>query len=203
MIEKRRYPRVQINPSLGEVLAILGAQVIWPNHETSDVLDLSYKGAAVRRPGLFPVALEARTTLQVQLGWLEPFATQARLAWANLDWVGVEFGDLPPEGHAAMAEYLDARLTGDKLKPIERALYAGAQDFTAWFQGPSGTHVFVWMDSSRSIERVHVDFGGVPVYFERGGRRAWLDREQRKALLILSQMDKPGLPMEDFVRTLG
>lgn len=203
MIEKRRYPRVQLNPSLGEVLAILGAQVAWPNEETSDVLDLSYKGAAVRRPGLYPIALESKSMMSVQLGWLDPFVVEARLAWANLDWVGLEFADLPADGHRAMAEYLDARLTGAKLKPIERALYSGAQDFTAWYQGPSGTHVFVWLDSTHRIERVHVDFGGVPVHFERGARRAWLSREQRKALLVLSQMDKPGLPMEDFVRTLG
>lgn len=201
--EKRRYARAVLKPGLSEVLSALGAQVTWPNLEISDVLDLSYKGAAVRRPGMFPVAVQTEASIEVRLGLFRPFRVPARVAWANLDWVGLEFGEVPPEGHQAMGEFLDAKLLGTTLRPIEQVFFSPGASFTHWFQGPSGIHVFVWLDSARKIDRVNVDFGHMTVRFDRGMGRHLLSREQRKALLILSQMDKPGLPMEEFVRSLA
>jgi hypothetical protein len=206
--EQRRYPRASVPAGLAEVIQVLGAHVGWPNLEISDVLDLSYRGLAARRPGLFPIAVQETADLRVHLGLLPPFSVRARIAWGNLDWVGLEFLTLPPEGHRAMTEFLDAQLIGCALRPIERAFFAPEQNFTHWFQGPGGVHVFVWLDDGARIERVSVDWGASPIEFSRaagahaGASVNW-SAEQRKALLILSQMDKPGFPMEEFVRTLA
>lgn len=201
--EQRRYPRVILKSSLAEVIGALSAQVIWPNLESSDVVDVSYKGAAVRRPGLFPVAVQNQADVEVKLGIYPPFQVRARIAWTTLEGVGLEFTEINADGHQAMAEFLDAKLLGRGLKPVEKVFFSPGQNFSYWFQGPSGIHVFVWLNSSRLIDRVNVDFGTETVHFERGHKPSDLSREQRKALSILSQMDKPDLPMEEFVRTLA
>jgi hypothetical protein len=203
MREQRKYQRARIQPALAEAVTALGASVIWPNLETSYVLDLSYKGAAARRPGLFPVAVQTRAAVELKLGWLEPFRVQTRIVWCTLDGLGMEFIEIPPEGHRAMSEFLDATLIGFLLRPVERALFSRGQNFTHWFQGPAGIHVFVWLNSTRLVDRVNVDLDGNTVQFERGRGGSGPLNERRKALLILSQMDKPGLPMEEFLRTLG
>ncbi|MBX3021333.1 MAG: PilZ domain-containing protein [Bdellovibrionales bacterium] len=201
--EQRRYPRALLKPALAEVIAVLGAQVTWPNDEASDVLDLSYKGAAVRRPGMFPVAVQNQMPVQVKLGIDKPFEVFARVAWSNLEWVGLEFNEVPAEGHQAMTDFLDAKLLGAAMRPVEKVLFSASSSFTSWYQGPGGVHVFVWMNSNRLIDRINVDFGTESVFFERGQPRVVFSREQRKALLVLSQMDKPDLPMEEFVRTFA
>jgi hypothetical protein len=197
MKEQRRFPRVRIEPALAEVFVGLGAEVTWPNQETSTVLDLSYKGVAARRPGLFPVAIANKLRLELRLGDLPNFATSVRVAWCNLDWVGMEFVALPAEGHFAMTEYMDYKLLGAGLKPVERAFFSSGAGFSHWFQGPSGTHVFVWMDDHGQMQKVQIDVAGRTHGIARGDR---VGREERRSLLMLTELR--GLPVDDFVRTL-
>jgi hypothetical protein len=202
-MDKRRFPRVRLQRSLAEVIAALGAQIVWPNQETGEILDLSYKGFAARRPGLFPIAVQERVDLKVELGTLPPFTVHGRIAWCNLEWVGVEVNELTAEGHLSMGTFLDAKLLGAGLRPVERAFYGEQQSFQYWFQGPQDTHVFVWMDSARAIQKVNVSMNGSPCDFERGQSFQSPSEHQQRALLVLSQMDKDTLPMEEFVRSLG
>jgi hypothetical protein len=201
--EQRRFPRARVQSALAELISVLRAQITWPNQETSELMDLSYKGFAARRPGLFPLAVQERVTLKVELGASPAFRTEAKVAWCNLDWVGLEVSVLPPEGHAAMHTFLEAKLLGTLLRPIERALVGAGQSFQSWFQGPSDTHVFVWTDPQGRIERVQVTLSDQVCEFLREVRVSEPTPLQRQALLVLSQMDKDTLPMEEFVRTLA
>jgi len=200
--EKRRFPRAQVLKNLAGLAPELQAQVSWPNHEICEVMDLSYKGMAVRRPGMFPINVQQKVAIAVELGGQLSFTVQARIAWCNMDWVGLEFSSLPPEGHQSMREFLDAKLVGSSLKPVERVFIHGRESFHYWYQGSSQTHVYVWMNASEQVERVLVDLDGEAAEFSRGQKRLRLGRVERRALLVLSQMDKPGLPMEEFVRSL-
>ncbi len=201
MKDQRKFQRVQVSRALAELAVELHAQVTWPNLETSEVVDLSYKGLAARRPGLFPINAQQNVRLEVTLGHLQPFACEARIAWCNLDWVGLQFGAIPAEGHFALAEFLDAKLVGAMMKPVERVLISGGEDFRYWYHGPGQTHVYIWMLKER-VERVRVELDGELAEFSASQRSLSLGRVERRALLVLSQMDKPGLPMEDFVRHL-
>lgn len=201
MKEQRRYPRVQVSQVLAALAGELQAQATWPNHETSEVADLSYKGIAVRRPGLFPVNVQQSVQMTLTLGHWPAFSTRARVAWCNLDWVGLEFTTLPAEGHRALGEFLEAKLAGSMMKPVERALHSPMADFQYWYQGPQQTHVYVWM-AGLAIERVRVDMDGESAEFVLGQPSLRLRPADRRALLVLSQMDKEGLPMEEFVRKL-
>ena len=201
MKEQRRFPRVQVSKVLAGLSTELQAQIAWPNHETSEVVDLSYKGMAVRRPGLYPVNVQQKAEVEIALGHLPAFRASARIAWCNMDWVGLEFASLPAEGHLALRDFLDAKLVGTMMKPVERALIGEGETFQYWYQGPGQTHVYVWM-SAGQVERVNVDMDGKVCEFVRGQPRLRLKAPDRRALLVLSQMDKDGLPMEEFVRNL-
>ncbi len=199
--EQRRFPRVAIATDIAEARGELKALITWPNLEVSSLTDLSYKGMAARRPGLFPFAAQQVVDLHMALGIQPSFRVQTRIVWFDLEAVGLEFKQLPPEGHLAMTEYLDARLLGASLRQVQTALIDSSNSFDFWLQGPSGTDVFVWMKSPMIIEQVHVHLDEVSVHLEREKKLTKIGSAERKALLILSQMDKPDLPMEEFVRS--
>jgi hypothetical protein len=181
----------------------LAAHITWPNLEVSQVTDLSYKGLAARRPGLFPFAAQQAVDVHLALGIAPSFKVQARIVWFKLDAVGVELHQIPPEGHLAMSDYLDAKLLGNSLRPVQSSLFDKSATFNFWMQGPGGHHVFVWMKSPMMVEQVHLDMGEDSVFFAREKKLPHLTPRERKAILILSQMDKPGLPMEEFVRAIA
>ncbi len=200
--EKRKFPRVTVQRALAEVILALQAQVIWPNEEVSDILDLSYKGMAVRRPGMFPLSVQQRLDLRVELGGMKPFLAPVRVAWCNLDWVGLEMGAIDSEGLQSLHQYLDAKLIGAALKPVERIFFGPEQTFQFWYQAP-GVHVFIWLNSQGLVERVNVHIAEDVVELRRGRGGDKVSARERRALLVLSQMDNADLPMEEFVRTLG
>jgi len=199
--EQRRFPRVHVSKALAGLVPDFQATLAWPNLETSEVVDLSYKGLAARRPGLYPIGVQQRLQVEVTLGRLPAFQVAARIAWCNMDWVGLEFPSLSPEGHFSLREFLDAKLVGTAMKPIESAFVNGSENFQYWYQGPGQTHAYIWL-SGGAVERVQVDMGGLVTEFVRGQPSLNLKPSDRRALLMLSQMDKEGLPMEDFVRSL-
>jgi hypothetical protein len=201
MREQRRFERVHVRRSLAELFSALDAQVTWPNEEVSDVLDLSYKGLAVKRPGMFPVNAQTHVEIALELGRSRAFRVPARVAWCTLDNVGLALEEIPAEGHQMLHEFLDAKLTGARLKPVERVFFGSDQTFTFWYQAP-GVHLFIWLDAQGLVERVSVQFGEESVQFERGQVLHSLSPLQKRAILVLSQMDKPDHPMEEFVRTL-
>lgn len=199
--DQRRYPRVQVLKNLNASSPELQAQVTWPNFETSVVSDLSYKGMAVRRPGLFPIDVHQVVDVDVELGGRPAFRTTARIAWGNLDWVGLEFSSLPPEGHRSLRDFLDAKLIGSTMKPVERVFISENQSFHYWYQGVGQTHVYIWLGSNQAVARVVVDLNGQVSEF-RCGEKTRLSGARQRALLVLSQMDKADLPMEEFLRSL-
>lgn len=199
---KRRFPRVRMSQTMSNVTAALAAQLTWPNHEISEIQDLAYKGCSASRPGMFEIKGHEIVDVEIELGGEPKFQVKARVVWNSHDWIGMEFLNIPAEGHAAMTEFLDAKLVGSVMKKVETVFVGPGQSFTHWFQGTGVTHVFVWTNSAKLIDRVTVDMGGKIVEFKRGEKHKKLDSAKRRALLVISQMDKPELPMEEFVRTL-
>lgn len=203
MKEQRRFPRVTIHPYSSRRLEFLNARLTWPNLEVSDVTDLSFKGVATRRPGLFPMNVQASTTVEMSLGAHAPFKTEAKIVWCNLEMVGLEFATLPPEGHLAMTEYLGARLIGSQLRTVESVFLKERQDFSIWLQGPQHTHVFLWPDQTGRLQRAVIELGGETIEIHREMTAEKLSASTRKALLVLAQIDKPDLAIHDFIASLG
>lgn len=201
--ETRRYPRVAIQTDIAEARGELKAQITWPNLEVSELTDLSFKGFAARRPGLFPFAAQQVVDMHLAVGLEPSFLVKARIIWFNLDGVGVEMLNIAPEGLVRLRDFLDAKLLGQALRPVQASLFAHGATFNYWLQGPGDCHVFVWMKTPIEIDYVVVEMGGETMRFEREKKLQRLGDLQRKALLVLSQMDKPDLPMEEFVRSIA
>ncbi|NJL25302.1 MAG: PilZ domain-containing protein [Calothrix sp. SM1_5_4] len=204
-MEKRRFPRVRMRPTMAEAIAWLGGQVVWPNLETSEIVDLSYRGLAAQRPGLLSVSVQQNLEIEIRLGDRPGFKTAARVAWCNTEWVGVEFGAVSAEGHLVLSDFLDALVAGANLRQVDKGFVTGGQNFEFWFQGAGGVSLFIWLNADRQITRVQLDFGDSSTSISRGESGVFADGSsgRRRALLLLSQMDKPGVPMEDFLRSLG
>lgn len=203
-IENRRFPRVTVHSGLAELMPVFGAQVTWPNLEISDVTDLGLGGLAARRPGLFPIDVQSEVELAIRLGDGEPFPVRARIAWSNADLVGLEVKDLQVDGRLRWRSFVDAKLLGLGLRAVDEKFKSPGQTFKYWFQGPGGrVNIFIYEDEERRIQKVV--FAGINFDLElkRGESLQRVSAEQKRALLVLSQLDKPELLMEDFLRSLG
>lgn len=201
MREKRRFPRVAIVESIA--MAHLSAKVVWPNFETSDVVDLSYKGIASKRPGVLKIEAEESLTIELNLGSHPSFKVLVRVAWCNVEMAGLNFASLPPEGHQAMSDFLGAQMIGMSLRPVQPDLYSAKKDFSLWLQGAENTHVFLKLNAERRLEKAAVEFDGGSVEFVRGQKFRFAGAQSRKALLVLAQVDKPELSIKEFIASLG
>lgn len=200
----RRFPRVRLEKSLGEVFRELEAQLVWPNHEISQVIDLSYKGCATLHPALFTVTLAERVPLEVVLGRDHHFPVSGKVVWTNDHAVGFEFETLSAESHRGIGQYMDANVLGASLRAVNREFFSPEESFDYWYQGATGTHVLIWLKPDRlKIERVRIDLNGRIVEFQSGRQPQAPGPLEQQALLLLSQIDKSKLPMEEFIRSLG
>ncbi len=200
MIEKRRHVRAPISRPLAEVVPAMDAQVVWSNHEISDVLDVSFKGLAVRRPGALALAPQHHLPIQIRMVGTE-FNVQARVAWVGPDAAGFEFVEVPPEGQLALAEGIDAKLLADAAQPVERKFFAQGASFHQWFQCPRDHHIYVWHDEKGKIAKVEVECDGEISRFHRGPLPIPLDPTSIRALRLVSHMDNSEL--KEFVRELA
>src|SRR4051812_45803748 len=95
--EKRKHKRVHFRGDIGQAHRILGAKVIWPNLEVSDVFDLSLKGFAVSKPALVDMKVDALQSIKVELGEKPAFLIPARIVWVKEQIIGLESGDVSAE----------------------------------------------------------------------------------------------------------
>lgn len=199
----RKFPRVHLQKSLTEVFKELEAHVVWPNLEISDVVDLSYKGLAARKPALHTVSTGSRLPLEVVLGRNERFSVQSKVVWQTPDAIGFEIDSLSADSHRALAKYMDPNLLGSTLRPVDKSFFASGQSFDYWFQGPQGAHVLIWLKEGRAIDRVQVDLDGQSTEFFADQPRRLPTAQEQQALLLLSQIDQSQVAMDEFLRHLG
>ena len=199
--EKRRYPRATLPTD--DALSFLGARVAWPNHEMSDVLDISYKGLAVRRPGVFQVKDKEVIKLLVALGDESPYECFGRVVWSNSEWVGFEISSLPPKGHLALRRYLDDAILGLSLREVDKAHFSNGSTFQHWFQAGDACHVWIWTSKAVVIERIQFDIGGEKVELKKGQKISRGDILAMRALRILSQIKDENLGLHSFITSVG
>lgn len=199
--ERRRYPRVQT--PFGEIFPFLGARVLWPNNETSDVVDLSYKGMAVRRPGLFQIKEKETVRLFVEIGNERPFECRARLVWSNAEWVGLEITTLPSAGHLALRAFLDDTLLGLSLRQVDREHFGAQSNFSYWYQAGGEGHLFIWVNAKAEVEKVQFELRGDRLELVRGEKVDPRNPVVQKALRILSQLRDAAISVESFVKSVA
>lgn len=201
--DQRRFPRVQMQIPFGEVFRTLGARVVWPNFEISDIVDLSYKGLAVKRPGVFVVKMKDVVKLTIELGDENPYECFGRAVWSSVDIFGFEITSLSPTGHLALRKFLDDSLLGQNLRKVEMTHYNSQSNFNYWFQAGSACHVFLWVDGDNVVERVQVDFDGEKVDLSRGQSVRLAGPLFHRALRVLTQLKDETVSIDPFIKELG
>jgi hypothetical protein len=201
--DQRRFPRVQVQTPFGDVFRFLGGRVFWPNNEVSEVLDLSYKGLAARRPGVFKILDKAVVKLLVELGDETPYECTGRVVWSNKEWVGVEINTLPPVAHISLRKFLDDSLLGQGLRRVDAAHFASGNTFDYWFQGGAACHLFIWLNAQKIVEKVQFDIDGDKLELHRGVKVKNSDVNSTRALRVLSQLKIIELPLESFMHSVS
>ncbi|MFN7684111.1 MAG: hypothetical protein ACK5QT_01695 [Oligoflexia bacterium] len=102
---------------------------------------------------LFPVGMKFEGTLNLNR---VKYALCAVVRNLRGDHVGCEFQEIAPSFSEALGQWLDPVKLGDSLRPIP----AGSKSDFVWFNGRSGTEIYVWPESQQS---------GAPAV-----RRAWV-----------------------------
>ena len=202
MKENRRYVRVKIPHEVLEWNRLLGAKAHWPTHEQVEVYDLAYKGAAVGLPAVYATDLNQKINLRFSLNPYGDIQVQCRVAWKTQDRVGLEFENMSADSKQRLDQYLDHKLIGQNLKPIDPQYFNSNNDFTDWYMGPHDTHVFLWRNDSSQINKaiVETEFGSVEFDGQHwsGSNREFLIRISD----ILSQIPQVEHPLKELARTL-
>jgi hypothetical protein len=165
--ERRRYPRIFIQGIEG-FKTLVGAQALWPGGAKTDVLDLSYTGAAVvRAPG---AALEKAQAISLKLqfaGQLEPADADARVIRADGRLAAIQFENLSSASRLMFETFLNDNLLGLNLRSVNAAYFAQGQDFTQWLHGPKDTNVFIWARGD-SVDKAIVEIDNQILVWNKG-----------------------------------
>ena len=189
--EKRRFPRIKIPEGYS-------AQVIWPNHETSEISDVSFKGLAAVLPGLFDPKIHKSLDLQIRLGKAPAFPVSATVIWRSQEMAGLMFPELPVEGHQELGDFLQSQLAAMALKKVDARFYNPRETFNQWYQAP-GIDIFVWLNEAQAVETVELRADEINIKLGRGRKNpAFSD----KAMLIVAQLGRLEPAIAEFLRTL-
>lgn len=142
--DRRRYPRIFLQ-SAEAFQKLIGGQVRWAGGATTDLLDLSYTGAAAGQPGSLMLEKGQIVGLSFILAGHAPVDVSGRVIRADGQIVGLQFDALSPEARLAFETFLSDNLLGLSLKKVDPSMFRGSQDFNHWYHGPKDTNVFVWM----------------------------------------------------------
>lgn len=202
--EKRRFTRVHFRGDIGQAYRILGAKVVWPNQEVSDVYDLSFKGMAVSRPALVDLKPEALQSLRLELGERSPFLVSARVVWLADPSVGLEMGDISADAHLQLHSFLTDKLIGQNMRAVDKRFFASDSTFQHWFEGPRSTHLFLWCDSEdpSKVTQVILDFDGQVWQFENR-RVVKGDELSERALKVLGQISTAEIRLKDVIEKVA
>lgn len=203
--DKRRHTRIYFRSDFGPANQILGAQLVWPNQEISDVFDISYKGLAVSRPGLMVLTQQQNEAVELQLGGSIAARVPVQVVWLKEQLVGLELGDLSADQLKTLHDFLTDKLIGQHLHPIDPQYFSSASDFQFWYEGPNSTHVFLWTRGGSNrfdIERALVELDDES-WEIRDGKVVRGFHLTTRVLQILSQLQAHEVALHELVGAIA
>lgn len=160
--EPRRYKRAILlvgnQSSLHSQLASATATYRGKNFS---VVDLSHTGLAMLREEIADHELPDVTkseTMSLTLGMQASFSAQVKLVRHSERIMAFEFASVPTEGRLAIDRFLDPKMIGLNMRPVDRAFFSPGETFSIWFCGPRDTNFFLWLSGSR-VDRAIIQLG--------------------------------------------
>ncbi|MBK8204947.1 MAG: PilZ domain-containing protein [Bdellovibrionales bacterium] len=211
--DRRRFERIPLN-LIGAMLShSSGAQMIWPNLESSGIMDMSHSGLAATRPALQQLAIDQIYKVGVILGRATQLDLKVRVVWLREQLLGLELVETTVLVRARIDDFLQDRIIGRHIRSVASEHFAPGVGFQYWYHGPKDTNVYLWTDQLKNeIQRAEVEIDGEVLCYEKGklsigGEPSMkrIDRETpllRRALEILSQIDESKGPMRQLLEAL-
>jgi hypothetical protein len=160
--EPRRYKRaVLIVGAQAGLHSQLASATATYRGKTFSVVDLSHTGIAMLREDIADHELPDVTKsepLSLVLGLQPSFTAQVNLVRHSERIMAFEFTNVPTEGRMAIDRFLDPKMIGLNMRPIDKAFFSSGETFSTWFCGPRDTNFFLWTSGPR-VERAIIQMG--------------------------------------------
>ena len=164
--ERRRYPRIFLQGAEG-FGSLVGATAVWPGGEKTDILDLSYTGAALIKPN---VNLERGSALTLTFhfaGQAQAVTVESKVIRADGRLAAIQIDALTPAARLAFETFLNDNLLGLNLRPVSPSNFSQGQDFSHWLHGPKDTNVFAWKRGD-TVEKAIVEIDNQILVWNKG-----------------------------------
>lgn len=159
--DPRRYKRALLLTGQSGIQQDLASASVQFRGKPYVVVDLSHAGVAIER-GDIPIdeILDPSKSESVVLnvGMLEPFSAQVTMARSSPTIVAFEFLEVTTDGRLTIDRFLDPKMIGLNMRPVDRAFFSPGETFSLWFCGPRDTNFFLWMNGSK-LERAIIQLG--------------------------------------------
>jgi hypothetical protein len=164
--ERRRYPRIFLQGTEG-FKTLVGAQVAWPAGAKTDVLDLSYTGAALVQGSGSSFDREQACSLKFHFAGQDPVAVETKIIRADGRLAAVQIDKLEPSARLAFETFLNDNLLGLNLRSVNSSFFNQGQDFDQWLHGPKDTNVFIW-GQKEAVEKAVVEIDHQILVWNKG-----------------------------------
>ncbi|MEQ1877232.1 MAG: PilZ domain-containing protein [Bdellovibrionia bacterium] len=165
--ERRRYPRIFVQGADG-FGSLVGATAIWPGGEKTEVLDLSYTGAAIAKVSGANLEKGSTVNLSFQFaGQTQAAAVEAKIIRADGKLAACQIESLSPQARLAFENFLNDNLLGLNLRPVSASHFSVGQDFDHWLHGPKDTNVFIW-GKGDAVEKAIVEIDNQILVWNKG-----------------------------------
>lgn len=160
--DRRRFHRVTV----GEVVdPQLSSYVVWPNNETTDIVDVSYKGMAIAAPKNVNLEACKDYLLKVKFEHFELVEVDAQVMWANQQVVGVYLESMSVSARNIFNKYIDQRLKGVKLRSIDPSYFKQGMDCDFWLHS-NDVNLQIWTQDKKAI-RCQLDMENSQIEVDR------------------------------------
>lgn len=167
--DNRRYKRIYLPSDVYEAPQISNASAEWPRGAKSFLYDISYSGAALSAPreGLLTIESGQIMPLKLSLGDQASFSAHVKVIRVTSEIVGVNFEELPTDGHRAIEKFLQIKLIGAYMRLVDPKLYSPEQTFHFWYHGPKDTNIFIWT-LHEALEKFSIELDFEVLFWNRG-----------------------------------
>jgi hypothetical protein len=96
--------------------------------------------------------------MSVSLGLFAPVAVQVALVRHSERVLAFEFSNMSTEGRLAIDKFLDPKMIGLNMRPVDSSFFSPGETFSLWYCGPRDTNFFLWMSGGK-VDRSIIQMG--------------------------------------------
>jgi hypothetical protein len=162
---RRKFPRIFL-VGIHDLKELIGARIEWGKDKITDVLDLSYTGAAVVRPENFEFEKGKAVEVQMHFAGSAAFPLQIVLVRETEKIFGIQFQNLNKKTIEALDGFLSDKILGRNLRSVNPKFFRQGHTFNHWLHGPNNTNLYLWVDG-QTISQAVLELAGSVLMYEK------------------------------------